>query len=360
MTTKMRTVIQITMSVVVLVAGLGCDGDGPVQPGEVKYNIYVAALDWVDGVATDPLYIIDADSMEVIDSIPQIGSLWDMEVSPDGRWLYTYVHRGSIAGCSNDSLRRIDIKEKRIDWAVPSGLETYITLLDHGRVILRRWHQEAACPGGQDLIDAATGKRIRTLPDSLHHGEGPVEGTLVAAILREGVGAPIVATDVQTDSVYGHFVPRTVTGTVFIPRFARLHPDGETVLVIGGLATNVGWAVIGNLRTNDVFDSQRIFATFGEGVFSSDGTLAVTSVRSTGLTIFDIDSKRHLASLLAVGGQIRFIGDTKSVITCGVPDYFHASDPLWKFDLTHLRLETSVDLPLPEPLLGAMAVGRRP
>ncbi len=110
-------IINVSVGVVLLAGCAGCDDDGPTKPGEVRYNIYVAALDWVDGIATDPLYIIDADSMVVIDSIPRIGSLHDMEVSPDGRWLYTFVHRGSIAGRPNGSLRRIDIKNKRVDWA---------------------------------------------------------------------------------------------------------------------------------------------------------------------------------------------------------------------------------------------------
>jgi hypothetical protein len=60
-------------------------------PKEVRYNDYIAALDWVDGIATDPLYITDADSMAVIDSIPQFGLVYDMEVSPDGRFLYNSV-----------------------------------------------------------------------------------------------------------------------------------------------------------------------------------------------------------------------------------------------------------------------------
>ena len=95
---KPTTALKIGLLVAIgLSASYGCRDKG-VEPQPVEYNVYIAALDWVDGVATDPLFILDAESMDVIDSIPRIGSLWDMEVSPDGRWLYTFVHRGDALG----------------------------------------------------------------------------------------------------------------------------------------------------------------------------------------------------------------------------------------------------------------------
>ncbi len=353
-------IINVSVGVVLLAGCAGCDDDGPTKPGEVRYNIYVAALDWVDGIATDPLYIIDADSMVVIDSIPRIGSLHDMEVSPDGRWLYTFVHRGSISGCPNDSLRRIDIKNKRVDWAIPSGGDTRITLLDNGNIILRRASRYLDCSGGIELLDATTGMQIRTLPDSLTYGEGPVEGTEVAAIAGSGLDARVVAVDVLTDMVHGAMVPRLPSGQLLGPTFARLHPDGETVLVIAGIVTNVAWGIVGNLNTGNVLLTERIYNINSVGAFTADGSLAVVSDINSGLSVFDLDSLSYRGRVEIVGGQVGIVGDTKSVIVCGVGDYFHATDPIVKVDAERVQPTGAVQLPLPEPLLGAMAVGRRP
>ncbi|MBD3298472.1 MAG: hypothetical protein GF341_07455 [candidate division Zixibacteria bacterium] len=355
-----RTVIQITMSVVVLVAVLGCDDDGPVEPGDVRYNIYIAALDWVDGNATDPLYIIDADSMVVIDSIPRIGSLHDMEVSPDGRWLYTFVHRGSVSGCPNDSLRRIDIKNKRVDWAIPSGLDTRIQLLDGGSKILRRWSRHSICPAGEELLDATTGELLRVLPDSLLYQEGPINGTEVAAIIGDPLGARIVAVDVETDVIRGRIVPKLPSGQKLFPSFAELHPDGETVLAIAGLTTDLAWGMVGNLRTGEWLLTERIYDVNSAGTISTDGALALISDMNSGLSVFELDSLIYRGRVSIPGGQVEFVGDTKSAIMCGRGDYFHATHPVVRVDVNQLEPTHAVELPLPSPLLGAMTVGRRP
>jgi hypothetical protein len=348
---------------VVLAATLACNDKG-TEPEPVKYNVYIAALDWVDGVATDPLFILDADSrLEVIDSIPQIGSLYDMEVSPDGRWLYTFVHRGAVYGCPNDSLRRIDLASKEIVWAIPSGLDTRISLLDDGKFILRSWSHCSDNPPGQDLLDAATGQAMKMLPDSLVYMEGPVEGTEVAAIARpipNQEETPIVAVDVITGEVRGRFVPHLPSGQRLSTSFARLHKDGESVLVMAGLSQTLAWAMVGNLRSGEVQLMQRIYSLYGEGEFSDDGSIAVTGDLSGGLTVFDLDSMAHRPSPEVYGTQVEFIGDSRTVVTCGFGDYFHATDPLLRVDLRALQITDRVELPLPEPLLGAMAVGRRP
>lgn len=345
-----------------MVGPVGC-GEPPTKPGPVKYNVYVAALDWVDGNATDPLFIIDADSMVVIDSIPQIGSLWDMEVSPDGRWLYTYVHRGSQYGCPNDSLRRIDIKNKRIEWAIPSGLSTSITLLDHGNLILRRWSHYGDCPAGQDLLDAMTGEVIRSLPDGMAYGEGPVEGTKVAVVMDRkppATGQLITSYDVITGETAGSFIPRSPTGTELYTAFVRLHSDGHQVLVMAGIVENIAWAIIGDLSTGEALLTHSLYNVFGEGQFSADGTIAVTSDASGSLTVLDLDSLVWRPTTATGGGQVDFVGDSKIVITCGIGDYAHATDPIVKVDLQSLMILARRELPLPEPLLGALAVGMRP
>jgi hypothetical protein len=346
---------------VLVIAGLGlaCHDKG-TEPGPVKYNVYVAALDWVDGVATDPLFILDADSsLEVIDSIPRIGSLYDMEVSPDGCWLYTFVHRPARP-CPNDSLRCIDVKNQRIDWAIPSPADTRFSLLDEGNLILRR---SAGCGdllGGQELLDATTGRILRKLPDSLTYMEGPVAGTRVAAISGEGYGATVVAVDLLTDEVSGSFVPRLPSGQELVTKFARLHPDGETVLVIAGVVTNLAWAMIGNLQTGESPLGQRIYDINSVGEFSSDGSLAVVSDMNSGLTVFDLDSMVYRGRVAVAAGQVAFVGDTKTAAVCGVGDYFQATDPIVLVDAEAVRPIWGIHLPLPHPLLGAMAVGRRP
>ncbi|MEW5876222.1 MAG: hypothetical protein AB1752_13715 [Candidatus Zixiibacteriota bacterium] len=337
----------------------GCNDD-PVRPGPVHYNVYIAALDWVDGVATDPLYIIDADSMVVIDSIPQIGSLYDMEVSPDGRFLYNGVHRGVGSGIDFDSVRCIDIKRKKIVWSVPSSTFLGLTLLDEGRIILRRWRARGGPASITDLLDANNGEVIKTLPGSIRYDEGPVSGTKVSGLIGEYPDIRVVGVDVLSGEVWGEFRPRYPGGQPLPTAFTRLHPDGGRVLVMGGVNVGVSYAIVGSLNTGEDIVRGRIYSPAGEGAFSSDGRLAVTSDLNGSLAVFDLDSSIHLGTISAPASQVSFVGAEPSVVTAMYPDYMRGTHPLARVDIVTLEITQFVYLPLPEPLLGAMAVGPRP
>lgn len=337
----------------------GCNDD-PVRPGPVHYNVYIAALDWVDGVATDPLYIIDADSMVVIDSIPQIGSLYDMEVSPDGRFLYNGVHRGVGSGIDFDSVRCIDIKRKKIVWSVPSSTFLGLTLLDEGRIILRRWRARGGPASITDLLDANNGEVIKALPDSIRYGEGPVTGTKVAGEVGEYPNSRLVGVDVLTGEIWGEFVPYFPGGPPMPASFVRLHPDGDKVLVLGGIFPGYSQAMVGSLSTGETLVVGMMYRPTGDGQFSVDGSLAAVGDVEGTLRVFDLDSMTTIAYPDGSGTQIEFVGDTRVIVTAGPGDYFHGTNPLGRIDLSTLRATHLLNLPLPEPLLGALAVGPRP
>jgi len=341
----------------------GCE-DLAVEPEPEHYNMYVAALDWIDGTATDPLYILDAESMDVIDTIPQVGSLRDLEVSPDGKWLYAYVHRGSPGSHFPlyDSLRCIDVQKKQVAWAIPSGLSTSITILDNGKLILRRWSQFRDEPGGQDLIDASTGTVLKTLPVLPWCCEGPETGTKVAATLdvkaRPGASR-IVALDVVSGEQSGSLILPPRSGYELRTAYVRLHPDRETVLLMAGIEQDFAWAMIGNLRTGTVESEQWIPSLWGEGAFSSDGQWAVFSDTDNNLRSVNLQTHEFVGTTPARGGAVRFVGTSQSVISAGRPDYW-STDPIYQVDLLSSTVTQRKELPLPEPLIGAFCVGRRP
>ncbi len=360
-----RTVKLLILGALATVVSGGCER-AAIEPELEQYNIYIAALDWVDGIATDPLYVLDAQTLEVIDTISQVGSLWDMEVSPDGRWLYAYVHRGSAAPYLpiNDSLRCMDLKSKRIVWAIPSGLSTSISLIDSGNLILRRWAESGDVPGGQDILSAATGDVIQTLPSQPWFFEGPVDGTKSAAVIelkqKPGIDR-IEAVDVLSGKRNGGYIPHLSNGQQLVTRFARLHPDGRRVLVVAGLGVpSPAWALIGDLETGETLVMARISGIYAEGAFSPDGRFAVTADYQGGFNLLDLDAMSPVeCSLPITSGQVEFIGHTNDIVTAPWGFYWRAG-AMYQVGLDELQVRSETQLPLPEPLIGALAVGRRP
>jgi hypothetical protein len=295
--------------------------------------------------------------MVVIDSIPQIGALYDMEVSPDGGFLYNCVRRGR----GYDSLRCIDIKRKEIVWSVPrTPPYNSLALLDNGRIILGR---KGFGTGAADLIDASTGRIIKVLSDSIRYDEGPVSGTKVSGLVGTYPDSRVVGVDVLTGEVWGEFRPHYPGGPPLPTAFTRLHPDGDKVLALDGVDIGVSGAIIGSLSTGNTLITGRMYSPFGEGQFSADGRLAAVGDKNSFLRVFDLDSMTTIAWPDIENGfatQIEFIGDSHVIVTAQFGDYFQGTDPLVRIDLTALQATHGLLLPLPEPLVGPLAVGLRP
>jgi hypothetical protein len=84
-----RLFITALSAIVLLASLLGCEK--ATKPKDVRYNLYVGATH----LATSPedssfnrIYIYNADSLTLLDSIWQAHFTEYLDASPDGQWLY--------------------------------------------------------------------------------------------------------------------------------------------------------------------------------------------------------------------------------------------------------------------------------
>jgi hypothetical protein len=136
-----------------LLLASGCGDDTPVKHEPVPYNIYATANAYFDGVKTSVVYIYDADSLNLIDSIPlpNVGE-W-AHVSPDGRSLYITMWRYKERP-SNRYIAKVDITSGNIvctQTAKGASEFSPFNLVDDGRLIVH----------GDLLLDAETGAVVR-------------------------------------------------------------------------------------------------------------------------------------------------------------------------------------------------------
>ena len=356
-----------TASVVAFLAGICCCSKA-TKPKEVKYNIYISARGYREATSAtrfDQLFVYNADSLTIRDSIPLRTMAVELEISPDGRWLYAQC---TSWGSTPGGLYKIDALTKQVVWSIPgNGL---ITPLDGGRLLTREvW-------GGTDVIDAATGDVITRLPSTTRIHKGPPNGTKVAAIVPDSTisserDTAITVFDVRSGEMYGHYVPRLSTGEALEMIYtARLHPDGRRVMVIGLYGyIKYCWFMVGDVETGETLLRHRLYSPFGEIAISEDGALAVASDPSqpligesrTAVEFFDLNIMQHLKTLsgpVTLAGQIRFLlGDRKIAIA---PIAGFAGWPFCIVDRATLTVENTVQEPYEGLYTGALGVGPRP
>jgi hypothetical protein len=341
------------------------------KPEPVKYNIYLGAFGSREGTSAtrfDQFFVYDADSLTVRDSIPLPAMAVELEVSPDGRWLYAQcMNRGPTPY----KLYKIDALTKEVVWSIPGyGL---ITLLDGGRLLTRERFDT-------EVIDLATGDVITRLPSTIRILKGPPNGTKVAAIVPADTtdffwDTLVTVFDVKSGETYGHYVPRLSTGEALEMIYtARLHQDGKRVMVIGLYGyIKYCWFMVGDVETGETLLRHRLYSPFGEIAISEDGALAVASDPSQPLfgesrqavEFFDLISMKHLKTLDGYSGllawyprQVRFLfGDSKIVI--GSYAEF-TTGPFCIVDRTTLTVENTVQQPYDGLINGVLGVGPRP
>jgi hypothetical protein len=345
---------------------IGCSK--PTKPKDVKYNIYISVAGYRDGTSAtrfDQLFVYDADSLTLRDSIPLRTMAMELEVSPDGRWLYAQC---TSWGPTPGGLYKIDALTKQVAWSIPgNGL---ITPLDGGRLLTREvW-------GGTDVIDAATGDAITRLPFDVRILKGPPNGTRVAAIVPADTidlfrDTLVTVFDVKSGETYGHYVPRLSTGEALEMIYtARLHQDGKRVMVIGLYGyIKYCWFMIGDVETGETLLRHRLYSPFGEIAISEDGALAVASDPSqpligesrTAVEFFDLNTMQHLKTIggpVTLADQIRFLlGDRKIAIS---PTPGFTASPFCIVDRATFTVENKLPFPEDELFVGALGVGPRP
>lgn len=365
-----------------LLAGLpavflaGCTSDAPTTPKPVHYNIYAAVSSYQYGDTSSTLFIYDADSLTLLDTLvlPNIAD-W-AAASPDGRALYL-GYWGYKAGPYSHYAAKLDLTSKMTEWihelnAPGNGERVPVQLMDNGRLIVY----------GRETIDPATGETLRRMTDDeAEHWKwqhGPPGGDEVAVLWRGAYSHDtlIEVEALRTGTRRGYYVPRLgPTGRAMGVFTARLHPDGRRVLAVCARYSNQdAWFVVGDVTTGTTEMAAQVSTWFTEIAISTDGTLAVVVDYANlffmygwpSMYVYDLVDYRRLAMfdgygdpLRVIPGQVRFLppGDRRVVIA---PDNgITGLGWLQTFDLNSLTSEYVVDTPFFEPYMGALAVGPR-
>jgi hypothetical protein len=356
---------------------IGCSDDPPVTPEPVAYNIYATANKYYDGEKESRVYVYDADSLTLLDSIPlpHVGD-W-AQVSPDGRSLYLVMWR--YRDDYKHYIAKVDVTTGTMVWTqevpIAAGASDYspFNSLDSGRLLAF----------GGILFDSETGAVVRQhdyqAENHLTLQFGPPHGTEVAAIHFDSVpynyfdasDTQVVVVDLVTGQSRGSFVPRFKQDhyPMFVYR-ARLHPDGKRVLLMTE-TSGAAWFVIGNVTTGELIMYDRLTTSEGEIAVSRDGTMAAVvdeaalgwGIGLPAVYLYDIVNYQHLKTfyneLCYLPGQARFLpGDRRLAVFSSTNPI--GSDWLQVFDLNTLTREHCVDTPFYNVLGGAFAIGPRP
>ncbi|MBI5867155.1 MAG: hypothetical protein HZB43_02500 [candidate division Zixibacteria bacterium] len=335
---------------------IGCSK--PDTPKPLKYNIYVGCNN------TDQMYVYDADSLTLIDSIPGLGNSYSMAASSDGRTLYVSVGRGPTSG----DLVKVSYLSKDVVAEIRGlGVAEHMALVRGGDLILL----------GNLLffsatVDADRFADFQLVEDSLYWRDGPPNGNRIAAV-APGNDHRVRVLDLETGEVHGNYIPRLQSGVTISTYRVSLHPDGRRVLVMGPSAPNAVWFVIGDVITDSTLLQQRLSAPEGRVAISDDGHYAiVTDPSSFGhielppLTtdVFDLTTNTHLKrfnegdfSDWVYNAQIQFLADGKRAVLAPPPG---KGGPFYVINLVTLQEEKAIWLPGDVPLTGAIGTGLRP
>jgi hypothetical protein len=367
--------VILAVSAVLFLAGISCCSKS-TKPKDVKYNIYISATGYrgdAESTRFDQFYVYDADSITLRDSIPLSTKALELEVSPDGRWLYAQCT--SWGRQTPGGLYKIDALTRQAMWSIP-GNAALITLLDGGRLLTRELLEET------EVIDAATGDVITRLPSTIRILKGPPNGTKVAAVVPDSTidflgDSAVTVYDVKSGAVHGLYVPRLSTGEAFQAIYtARLHPDGKRVMVIGVYGPmSYCWFMVGDVESGETLLRHRLYSPFGEIAVSFDGVLAVASDPSSpggfgstreAVEFFDLSTLEHLKTLdwtsdilPPTPSQVHFVLDDRKIAIAPTSSWI-VTGPFCIVDRATLSVERFVELPYHEPNVGALGAGPRP
>ncbi|MBI5867454.1 MAG: hypothetical protein HZB43_04065 [candidate division Zixibacteria bacterium] len=343
---KVESALRISWAIV-LVAATAClvviDCGKSTKPKDVKYNIY-------RGVS-HRIFIYDADSLVLLDSIVRQQYPEILAASPDGRSLYVVdrADRYSYA-----ALSKIDIESKQVVWRRDS-LGGHLQFLSHGKELL--------C--GADVVRPEDGTVIRHLVGASSGMFGPSTGSLVAST-KDSVVAIL---DASTGESSGRYKPRLSNGLALLPQYTRLHPDGRRVLVIGlNGSVHYSWFVIGDVVTGETLYEYRLALPYGEAGISDDGSVAVVTDPpemlgiEQSLSVIDLDHLtliRRFTDILARESQVRFLPDNRHAVLSGRADG-HSLQPLRILNVVDMTYQTTTLPPMGLRIDGGLDIGPRP
>ncbi len=327
--------VLVAAAACLLIAGCGKS----TKPNEVKYNIY-------RGVS-HRIFIYDADSLALLDSIVRQQYPEILAASPDGRSLYVVDREDRY---SYAALSKIDIESKQVVWRRDS-LGGHLQFLSHGKELL----------SGANVLRPEDGTVIRHLPGSSSGMFGPSTGNLVASI-KDSV---VTIIDASTGESRGWMVPHLSNRMALLPRYARLHPDGRRVLILG-----LAWFVIGDMVTGQtLYESPlTVSSVEGEVGISNDGSVAVVTEppgmlgMEYALSVIDLDRMilvKKFTDILARESQVRFLPDNRHAVLSGRADG-HNGEPLRLLNVQDMTYQTTTLPPMDLHIDGGLDIGPRP
>ena len=354
---RLRAVALAVLTSAVLA---GCDKGVNHKP--VKDLVYFF------DVGSTSIYMLDADSLTLIDSIPNVG-YWSgaseieyMVVTPDGRWLFT-----SDAGNAKGTLvRKINTVTKQTVDSVYASHRGALLLLDKGRLL--RW---GSCDGWLTEVDKFPVVTVDTTAVCIQHG--PISGTTIAGGVTET--NHIRVETVLPRATIAEFVATKIDSVPMSEvYYVALHPDGKRVSAIargGGYFFIVANIATGQTIYQHAFTSQAGQFSPGEIAINSTGTLAIITdpgkpwfgMHVGTIDVVDLVNLRLLKRFdqddfdgPQSNSQIAFTSDEKAVIVTTIAN--------WGFSYIHrLDLETLTITKtawFEEVAVGGMTVGRSP
>lgn len=340
-----RMAILAVSAVLFLAAISGCSKT--TKPKDAKYSIY-------RGVR-NTIYIYDADSLMLLDSISRGYYQYALAASPDGRYLYVVDAPDRY---SYSRLEKVDLQTRQVVWSrsnrdLGGGLQ--LRFLADGKLVFM----------GNGVLHPDDGTLLRRIGDSLVTMYGPKSGSRVAAI-QDSV---IMIIDAATGEFSGRYVPRLSNGLALVTYYARLHPDGRRVLVIGlSGSAYYSWFVIGDLVTDRTLYEYSLALPDGEVGISDDGSVAVVTDPpemlglEQSLSVIDLDHLilvRKFTDILARESQVRFLPDNRHAVLSGRADG-HSGAPLRVLDVQNMTYQTATLPQIDSPIAAGLDIGPRP
>jgi len=359
----LRSLSRWTIGASLLAGGLmlACSDKG-TDPKPLKYNVYVGCDE--RGV----IYVLDADSLTVTDSLVGIGPTRSMALSPEGRWLYVQCQKdeGGVG-----PFLKIDLRTKQEVARVEEGLGNLL-LLKGGTLLLAGLNRLY-------FADPVTLAEVAPLPDTLRPWRVAKPGTKlpVEVIYRNRFRLY----DVDTGELTGEYVPHLLTGETLqiSSTYTILHQDERRLLLINeSFQYALAWFLVGDMETGETLLQYPLAFAHGSIAISSDGAYAIVtdlgswSLESPPITadVFDLRTKQHLRRFRGRFGGTGGDGLKAATRALFVPEERRAIlapwsmlqtyGPLQVLDVEGLTLEQTLWSPFDSVGIGGLAVGPRP
>ena len=351
MTTGKLTVFALLLGAM----SLSCSQERSLSPQPTDWVVYAAGWNFRQ------IYILDADSLSVVDSIPFRGSPLLMGTNPSGEYLYVWSDNRGIVP---PGTYIFDTKEKNLVHysAVSLGRTRFAS---HGRLLIRNsTYYEGEPLTRTYFCDPLTLTALDSLPDNLQFRDALNQGDTI--LVQERGSGNLRLLDLETGRMTGLYTASTRQAYMW---YARVAPDGRSAAIVSD-----GAIEIGDLLTGEILMSVRSRGP-GQVDISPDGSHAIVSTpildawfeaSPSRLYLFDLRNRVLAAYLegfsesndLECGGLCSFLPDGTRALVGAIDGWNYG--PLQVFDAKSGSIIRWIDLPTEDSDVRCFGVGRAP